>query len=225
MSFDTKIKDLILQGEGALVVEILKELHDKDENQDEASKASVKIPDNRKQGIKTDQQAPPAPKGAALDLRKVDLQKTPEQAKSCLEMLIALLGSCLNVGVEEVLGLLTNQNKYLIHWIVKGMEGEFSGVVLLYSLLIKHKAKLQALMREDKKDSESCLYALKWGLASQSQEVAGLAIKLIAAMENIYDWLVSDTGKGAATLLLGLKRHPGLVQQFWELLTLLLHNH
>ena len=35
MQFDPRIKDLILQGECALIPEIIKQLHDRDENKDE----------------------------------------------------------------------------------------------------------------------------------------------------------------------------------------------
>lgn len=35
MVFDTRIKDLILQGESALIVEIVKQLADRDENKNE----------------------------------------------------------------------------------------------------------------------------------------------------------------------------------------------
>jgi hypothetical protein len=47
------------------------------------------------------------------------------------------------MSVEEILGLFTNQNKYLAHLIVKGVNENYEGVVLFYSLLQKHVKKLK----------------------------------------------------------------------------------
>jgi hypothetical protein len=37
-------------------------------------------------------------------------------------------------------------------------------------------------------------------------------------MKDIYGWFVSDNGRGSNTLALGIKRHPQLAPQFWDLL-------
>lgn len=47
------------------------------------------------------------------------------------------------MSIEEVLGLFTNQNKYLAHLIVKGINEQFDGVKLFYTLLKKHHKKLK----------------------------------------------------------------------------------
>lgn len=44
---------------------------------------------------------------------------------------------------EEILGLFTNQNKYLAHLIVKGINEDFTGVILFYTLLNKYSKKLK----------------------------------------------------------------------------------
>ena len=49
------------------------------------------------------------------------------------------------MNVEEVLGLFTNQNKYLAHIIVKGINDDFTSVLLFYTLLQKHSKKLKFL--------------------------------------------------------------------------------
>lgn len=45
MQFDTRIKDLILQGENALIVEIIKQLCDRDDHKNEKSMKAVVIKD------------------------------------------------------------------------------------------------------------------------------------------------------------------------------------
>lgn len=55
-------------------------------------------------------------------MKKVNFSKTPEESESSLEFLILLLKSSLGMKLEEILGLFTNQNKYLAHLIVKGLS-------------------------------------------------------------------------------------------------------
>jgi hypothetical protein len=35
---------------------------------------------------------------------------------------------------------------------------------------------------------------------------------------NVYEWFVSETGKGSVTLFLGIKRHPQLLDLYFDLL-------
>ena len=82
------------------------------------------------------------------------------------------------MSVEEILGLFTNQNKYLAHLIVKGVNDNFDGVVLFYSLLQKHIKKLKEFCETDIRDAESCLYAIKPGFISKSEKAAQLTIEI-----------------------------------------------
>lgn len=120
--------------------------------------------------------------------------------------------------VEEILGLFTNQNKYLAHIIVKGINDDFGGIILFYTLLNKHVKKLKNFIEQDRKDAESCLFAIKPGFISKNQQVTEITLQIFNKIGNIYDWLVSDATRGSTTILLGVKRHPVLVDQFWELL-------
>lgn len=76
------------------------------------------------------------------------------------------------MSVEEILGLFTNQNKYLAHLLVKGINENFEGVILFYTLLLKNKNKFKQYLEGDPKDAESLLYAVKPGLISKSVKVA-----------------------------------------------------
>lgn len=76
------------------------------------------------------------------------------------------------MNLEEILGLFTNQNKYLAHIIVKGLNDNFDAIILFYSLLNKHSNKLKLFYEQDNRDAEACLYALKPGFISKNQKVA-----------------------------------------------------
>ena len=74
------------------------------------------------------------------------------------------------------MGLFTNQNKYLAHIIVKGINDDFSGIILFYTLLRKYSSKLKTFIDEDQKDAESSLYAIKPGFISKNEEVVKLTL-------------------------------------------------
>jgi hypothetical protein len=57
------------------------------------------------------------------------------------------------MNLEEILGLFTNQNKYLAHIIVKGMNDNFDPVILFYSLLNKYAHKLKQFYEQDNHDA------------------------------------------------------------------------
>ena len=57
-----------------------------------------------------------------LDIKKINLSKDPDESESSLEFFILLLTQSFNMPIEEVLGLFTNQNKYLAHLVVKGVN-------------------------------------------------------------------------------------------------------
>lgn len=72
------------------------------------------------------------------------------------------------MSIEEILGLFTNQNKYLAHIIAKGVNDDFTGIILFYTLLNKHENKVRRLYEQNQKDAESMLYAIKPGFISKN---------------------------------------------------------
>ena len=170
LQFDNRIRELILQGEHSLIPEILKQLYERDEHRDEKEMRLVQI--NEKPAVK----AQSSPKAHTLDVKRINLQKNPADSESSLEYLILLLAASFSMPVEEILGLFTNQNKYLAHLLVKGINDNYEGVILFYSLLLKTKQKFREYIETDSRDAESLLYAVKPGLISKSPKVAELSL-------------------------------------------------
>jgi hypothetical protein len=54
---------------------------------------------------------------------------------------------------------------------VKGINEDFSGVIIFYTLIKKYIKKLKYFCEADKKDYDSCLYALKPGFISKNEKV------------------------------------------------------
>jgi hypothetical protein len=161
---------------------------------------------------------PKARTSQAVDVKKINLDKDPEESESSLEFLIVLLKTSLGMNLEEILGLFTNQNKYLAQIIVKGINDSFDPIILFYSLLNKHSDKLKFFHSQDNRDSEACLYAIKPGFISKNQKVAELTLELFGKLDNVYGWFVSEDSKVTGTYLLGTKRHPVLRELYWRLL-------
>lgn len=76
MQFDQRIRDLILQGESALIPEILKQLYDRDEHKDDKTMRAIII--NQKTLLnKSEIKSKNPAKSNTLDIKKVNLQKNP----------------------------------------------------------------------------------------------------------------------------------------------------
>lgn len=84
--------------------------------------------------------------------------------------------------LENILSLFTNQNKYLAHIIVKGINDNFDPIILFYSLLLKHAEKLKSLLKLSPNDANACLYAIKPGFLSKSQAVSELTLEVFSKL-------------------------------------------
>ena len=89
---------------------------------------------------------------------------------------------------------------------------------------MKNKEKFKSFIENDPRDAESLLYAVKPGLISKSVKVAELSLQLFKGLPRIYEWFISDTGRGSSTLGLGVKRHPYLADSFCDLLLEIIRN-
>jgi hypothetical protein len=65
---DPRIKELILQGEQALIVEVVRQLHERDETKEEDNKISIRMKSSMR--VKGHPQA--------VDIKKINLSKDPE---------------------------------------------------------------------------------------------------------------------------------------------------
>lgn len=75
LQFDPRIKDLILQGEGALIPEIIKQLYDRDDNKDEKRMRELVV--NQKTLAKSEVKNKTLGKQNTLDIKRINTQKNP----------------------------------------------------------------------------------------------------------------------------------------------------
>ena len=57
------------------------------------------------------------------------------------------------IKIQNSLTGISCGNKYLAHIIVKGINDDFGGIILFYTLLNKHNKKLKNFIEQDKKDA------------------------------------------------------------------------
>jgi hypothetical protein len=64
---DGRIKELILQGEQALIVELVRQIYERDGNKPDNNKSSIRIKQGAKLGSKQ-----------TVDMKKLDMSKNPD---------------------------------------------------------------------------------------------------------------------------------------------------
>ena len=234
MEFDTQIKSLIVEGDNSMVGEVVRQLSEKyptDTSKVEVAQGQnistigkqTAQKDDKKKSVAEIKTKAPAVKSDAVDMTKLDQKKDPASADSSLEFLLLLLCQSLNLPPNEVLGLFTNQNKYLAHVIAKGLKGDFTQVIQFYSSIRdSYMPKMLSLFEHDPKSESFTLYALKPGLVSKNKEVVQLTIDILKQLD-AYEWFVGES-KCLLTFILGLKRHPDLAEDFADLLISLTRN-
>jgi hypothetical protein len=75
LKLDTRIKELILQGEQALIVEVLRQLHERDPRAGEGAKVTIRTKVSGRSKVGHTQ---------AVDVKKINLSKDPEDSESSL---------------------------------------------------------------------------------------------------------------------------------------------
>jgi hypothetical protein len=75
LKLDNRIKELILQGEQALVVEVIRQLHERDPNKEASYEVKIKAKVTGKSSSGHTQ---------AVDVKKINLTKDPEDSESSL---------------------------------------------------------------------------------------------------------------------------------------------
>lgn len=122
VTVDSDMKALIIAGDRAMVVEVMKAMYEVEQralNRDSASTSSVKK--KRKPKL--------SPDGALL-LDNVEIECPLEEAQSCLEFLILSLCQSFQLTIKQGAGLLTQNGKFLNQVIQKGLRGQFEPVLV-----------------------------------------------------------------------------------------------
>ncbi len=129
--------------------------------------------------------------------------------------------SCINLNRKQAVALLSDNNKYLAHVLVKGVKNEF---VEIEQLMERWFKRLDFILQKMIEQNDMCFFFLqvvKPTLLSKSEEIAQWGCRILSKIAHelanldmlplAYDWFVREAG-GLATTILALSRHPKLNQ-------------
>lgn len=70
-----------------------------------------------------------------VDIMSMDVKKEPSETESTLEFILNTLCRALSMKPKQAAALLTNNNQFLTHCVVKGVKGRFEPMVSWYQEL------------------------------------------------------------------------------------------
>lgn len=128
---------------------------------------------------------------------------------------------CLKLTRKQAIALLSDNNKYLAHVLVKGIKGEFAEIE---ELMERWFTNIEYIVQKMTEQNDMCFFFLqvvKPALLSKSEEIAQWGSRILSKigyelanrdmLPLAYDWFVREAG-GLSTTILALSRHPKLNQ-------------
>lgn len=138
-----------------------------------------------------------------------------------LEFVVNELTQNLKLSKKQAIALLSDNNKYLAHVLVKGVKGDFTDIEIM---LQKFYSEIDYIIEKMAEQNDMCFYFLqiiKPCLLSKSEEIAQWGCRILTKIAHelavkemlplAYDWFVQEAG-GLSTTILALSRHPKLNQ-------------
>lgn len=126
---------------------------------------------------------------------------------------------CLKLTRKQAVALLSDNNKYLAHVLVKGVKGDFGEIE---ELMARWFADLDSIVEKMTYENDMCLFFLqviKPSLLSKSEDISQWGCRILSKIAYLladrkmlplaYDWFVREAG-GLSTTILALMRHPKL---------------
>ena len=81
-----------------------------------------------------------------VDIMQMDTEKDPSMTESTLEFILNTLCRALNMKPKQAAALLTNNNQFLIHCIVKGVKGRFEPMINWYQEIYQYSRHLSMML-------------------------------------------------------------------------------
>ncbi|CAG9311360.1 unnamed protein product [Blepharisma stoltei] len=184
---DSDMKALIVAGDKQVVIEVIKMIY----------KATLK---NNNGSPRAKPKQPKFTPDGALLLDNIDINIDLSESETCLEMLVISLCKCLQVKPKQAAGLLTQNGKFLVQVIMKGLKGKFELILEWYQSILNNLVHLKKLIQKefDQGALNLVLTALKPGLASKNRETMEKCIELFIEIkrgwyeDEIFQWFMKS---------------------------------
>jgi len=153
-----------------------------------------------------------------------------QDTESTLEFILNTLCRAFEMKPKQAAALLTNNNQFLIHSVVKGVKGKYDPVMTWYTDLYgnsKHMTTLLELEVEQLNNLANytkVLYTISTGMYSNNLDVCKWCLKLMTKVafdfssndllsQHMMNWFLEKDG-GLELALIGFKRHPEIAEEF-----------
>lgn len=131
ISVDSDSRGLVIAGDIDMILDILKKVDRLEEN--------ISNPNAGKDGFASggDKAKTSTVKKVkeGVDILSMDPNKKPEKSESSLELILNTLCRNFKMKPKQCAALLTNNNQYLMHSVVKGLKGNFEPIITWYEEL------------------------------------------------------------------------------------------
>ena len=123
-----------------------------------------------------------------VDILTMKLERNPDETDSSLELILNTLCKSFAMKPKQAAALLTNNNQFLIHSIVKGVKGNYEPLLAWYSAIqtsMKHLTNLLELETEQLPkllNIPQVLGPLASGLFSQNIDICRQSLEILITM-------------------------------------------
>lgn len=170
----------------------------------------------------------------------MDVGRDPGDTESTLEFILNTLCRALSMKPKQAAALLTNNNQFLTHCVVKGVKSRYEPMVNWYTDIYQNSRHLSMMLETEVENSlaakdpklakaaqqnfEKVLQTISTGCYSQNFRVAQLCMQtLIAVAQDLngsiemvqlsMKWFLSKDN-GLYTVNYAYKKHPELTEEF-----------
>lgn len=81
-----------------------------------------------------------------VDIMQMDITKDPSQTESTLEFILNTLCRALSMKPKQAAALLTNNNQFLTHCVVKGVKSRFEPMINWYQEIYQYSKHLSMML-------------------------------------------------------------------------------
>jgi len=146
-----------------------------------------------------------------IDVNEIYADKHIEDSESCLEFFMLSLRIALEMKPKQAAALLSNNHKYLVQIVNKGVKSSFTKIINWFELIMTKKQHLLYLLRYSNEDSKRISFSLlSVGLFSRNYHVALHAYSILNHLINELnlssgEWFLKE---GIEAFIFCINKHP-----------------
>lgn len=169
------------------------------------------------------------PKGT-VSLNNVNPLTDPNETESVLEYVLTTISQAMGLNPKQAAGLLSNNNKYLVHVCVKGVKGDFEKISQWYQTIYSTCRRLAELIdREEEQGTVSlALKIVSCGLFSPNYDIVVWCLRVLSKLGSeldirkllgaAYEWFIDQDG-GLSAIIYATTKHADIIENIVSVMT------